>query len=228
MSTGPARARPLGSAPARRAPRSVLARRAAARRAAVRRRRLTLGVGVAAVLLLAGFLLAPVFRDAVREIRLPLRHEDIIRQQARDKGLDPALLAAVIYAESKFREGETSAAGARGLMQITPSTAHYIARLSGGTHFQTGDLATPQINIAYGSWYLRYLLRKYGGNQVLAVAAYNAGEANVDRWASAARRTGGGFTTDRIPFPETRAYVDRVISARGDYRSTYPRELGIG
>jgi soluble lytic murein transglycosylase len=233
MSTGPARARrvvsaPAGSASARSAARRRTARRTAARRGAIRRRRVTLGAGIAIVLLLAGLLLAPVFRHAVREIGLPLRHEDIIRQQAAQKDLDPALLAAVIYAESKFREGETSAAGARGLMQITPTTAHYIARLSGGTRFETGDLGTPQINIAYGSYYLRYLLRKYGGNDVLAVAAYNAGEANVDRWATAARRRGDGFTAASIPFPETRAYVERVLSARGDYRSTYGRELGIG
>jgi soluble lytic murein transglycosylase len=232
MSTGPARARRVTSAPA--APATARPGshrrpgRTAARRSAIRRRRLTLGAGFAAVLLLGGMLLAPVFRDAVREIGLPLRHEDIIRQQASQKGIDPALLAAVIYAESKFREGQISPAGARGLMQVTPDTAHYIARLSGGTSFETGDLARPQINIAYGSYYLRYLLRKYGGSKVLAVAAYNAGEANVDRWAATARQRGKAFSAATIPFPETRAYVDRVLSARADYRSRYSRELGIG
>ena len=80
--------------------------------------------------------------EAVREITLPLRHEDIIRQQAADKNLDPALIAAVIYEESKFRD-QTSHAGARGLMQITPETADFIARRSGGIRFEQGDLATP-------------------------------------------------------------------------------------
>ena len=140
----------------RRAP----ARRSAARRRTIMRRRLT-AIGAAALLAaLAAALLWPQVHHAVREITLPLRHEDIIRQQAREKGLDPALVAAVIYAESHFRDGQTSQAGALGLMQITPATARYIARKSGGTAFVVGDLATPQVNIAYGSYYLRYLLSR--------------------------------------------------------------------
>ena len=163
---------------------------------------------------------------AVREITLPLRHEDVIRQQARDKGLDPALIAAVIYEESRFRD-QTSHAGAKGLMQITPATAEYIARKSGGTQFVQGDLATPQINISYGAYYLRYLLERYGGNDELAIAAYNGGETNVDRWV---RRAGGpdGFDAARdIPFTETRDYVEDVLERRGEYRQKYGRELGL-
>src|ERR1044072_8050882 len=85
----------------------------------------------------------PFADKAVQEISLPLRHEDIIRQQAAQKGLDPSLIAGVIYVESRFRD-QTSHAGAKGLMQILPSTADYIARKSGGTAFEQGDLATPQ------------------------------------------------------------------------------------
>ena len=132
----------------------------------------------------------PQFHHAVREITLPLRHEDIIRQQAHDKGLDPALIAAVIYAESHFRDGQTSAAGALGLMQITPATAHYIAHKSGGTQFVVDDLATPQVNIAYGAYYLRYLLSRYGGNETFALAAYNARRGQrrpLDRRGAGAR-----------------------------------------
>ena len=162
--------------------------------------------------------------DAVREITLPLRHEDIIRQQARDKDVDAALIAAVIYEESKFRD-QTSHAGARGLMQITPATADYIAAKSGGTQFEQGDLATPQINIAYGAWYLDYLLDKYEGRDIAAVAAYNAGEGKVDEWVTAA----GGLETfgERdIRFPETRAYAENVLDRRGEYRDHYDDELG--
>jgi soluble lytic murein transglycosylase len=162
---------------------------------------------------------------ALREITLPLRHEDIIRQQARRKHLDPALVAAVIYQESKFAD-RTSAAGAKGLMQILPSTARFIARRSGGTAFVPSDLATPQVNIAYGTYYLRYLLDRYGGRRTLAVAAYNAGETNVNTWV---RRAGGAasFGTSDIPFPETRAYVQSVLAHEGQYRRNYARELGI-
>ena len=164
--------------------------------------------------------------DAVREITLPLRHDDIIRQQAAEKNLDPALVAAVIYEESKFRD-QTSHAGARGLMQITPATAEFIARQSGGTRFVQEDLATPQINIAYGTYYLRYLLDRYDQNEALAVAAYNAGHGNVDRWVRAA---GGAddFDVDTTSASRRRAPTSKnVLERRGEYREHYGSELGL-
>jgi soluble lytic murein transglycosylase len=195
-------------------------------RRAVRRRRLALALGVALLALLVGALTWPRFHDAVQEIALPLRHEDIIRQQAAEKDLDAALIAAVIYAESRFRDGQRSAAGAEGLMQITPATAHEIARKSGGTEFETGDLATPQVNISYGAWYLRYLMGRYAGNRAFALAAYNAGEGNVDRWIDRARQRDVDLTIAAIPFSETRTYVQGVLDAREEYRMSYARELG--
>ena len=200
-----------------------MARRTKAQRRQIRNRRLAALAGFAAICALAGVLIAPVFHHAVQEVVLPLRHEDIIRQQAKEKKLSPALIAAVIYTESRFRD-QTSHAGAKGLMQILPETAEYIARLSGGTEFEHGDLANPQINIAYGSYYLRYLLRKYGGNEALALAAYNAGEGKVDQWL------GEGRAPDdpaEIPFPETRNYVEQVLEVRPRYRDEYRRELGL-
>lgn len=157
---------------------------------------------------------------------LPLTDAAVIREQAADKHLDPALIAAVIYAETKF-EPRTSAKGALGLMQLEPETAEYIARLSGGYRFTTGDLATPKINVAYGSWYLRYLLNHYSGDEMLAVAAYNAGLANVDSWVARARAHGGELTVSEIPFAETRAYVQRVLRAQWEYRAAYPHALGL-
>jgi soluble lytic murein transglycosylase len=163
--------------------------------------------------------------EAVLEITLPLRHDDIIRQQAADKDLDAALIAAVIYEESRFRD-QTSHAGARGLMQITPDTADFIAKHSGGVRFTQSDLAEPQINIAYGSYFLRFLIDHYDGEERLAVAAYNAGLTNVDGWV--ARAGGAGdFETSDIPFPETRAYVDNVMERRGQYRDHYANDLGL-
>jgi soluble lytic murein transglycosylase len=199
---------------------------ATARRRSILRRRLT-ALGAVVALTVAAIVLGwPQVHHAVREIALPLRHEDIIRQQARDKGLDPALVAAVIYAESRFRDGQTSSAGALGLMQLTPQTAQYIARKSGGTAFVVGDLATPQVNIAYGTYYLRYLLRRYDDNETLALAAYNAGEGNVDRWISAARQRERDLSITAIPYPETRSYVTRVQDAKGEYKRTYASALG--
>jgi soluble lytic murein transglycosylase len=157
---------------------------------------------------------------------LPLTDASIIREQAAAKHLDPALIAAVIYAETKF-DPRPSVAGAQGLMQILPATAYYLAHLSGGTRFTASDLGTPSINLAYGSYYLRYLLDHYNGNQMLAVAAYNGGLANVDSWTAQANSAGERLTVTAIPFPETRAYVQRVLGAERAYRTTYAQELGL-
>jgi soluble lytic murein transglycosylase len=171
-------------------------------------------------------LVASMIDRAERNTPLPLTNADVIREQAAAKHLDPALIAAVIYAETKF-EPRPSSAGAEGLMQILPETAYFIAHLSGGTRFTASDLATPRVNVAYGSYYLRYLLDHYGGDVMLALAAYNAGEANVDTWVSRAHQNGEALSEGAIPFPETRAYVQRVLSVRRDYRSRYSQELGI-
>ena len=199
-----------------------------AKRRKILRRRLLLLAGALLAAIAFLVLLARPFADkAVQEISLPLRHEDIIRQQAADKDLDASLIAGVIYVESRFRD-QTSVAGAKGLMQILPSTADYIARKSGGTAFVQGDLATPQINIAYGSWYLRYLLDHYEGNELLALAAYNAGEGKVDEWYRDASARGEDFeAATHIPFPETRSYVGNVLDVRERYKTEYERELGI-
>jgi soluble lytic murein transglycosylase len=197
-------------------------------RAAVRRRRLALlavvaalGAGVWAVATGVGPL-----GEAVREITLPLRHDDIIRQQAADKDLDPALIAAVIYQETRFRP-RRSEAGAEGLMQIVPDTARFIARRSGGTAFELRDLDEPQISVAYGSWYLRYLIQHYDGNVALALAAYNGGMTNVDRWVNEAGGPDAFDHTRDIPFPETRDYVSDVLDRRDEYRKHYADELGL-
>jgi soluble lytic murein transglycosylase len=196
-------------------------------RARARRRRIGFLAFVAIASVVIGAALAPWADKAVQQVKLPLRHEDIIRQQARDKGLDPALIAGVIYTESHFID-QTSQAGAKGLMQLMPATADYIAGKSGGTAFEQGDLATPQVNIAYGSWYLRYLLDHYGGKVVPALAAYNAGEGKVDGWVGDAAARGETFrAAEHIPFPETRKYVENVLAARKRYAQTYARELGL-
>ena len=192
-------------------------------------RRLVPLVVVTAAVIAGGLALSghlPHLHEAVTELEYPLRHEDIISQQGRDKGVDPALIAAVIYAESRFVEGRTSSAGALGLMQITPDTARDIARRSGGIQFTTDDLASPQLNIAYRTYHLRFLLDRYAGRTLPAIAAYNAGPGNVDRWIADEARNGRELTVDRIPFPETRAYVSKVLTARKEYRRRYGPELG--
>jgi soluble lytic murein transglycosylase len=150
-------------------------------------------------------------------LRYPLSYEQIVRGHAKNYDLDPALLAAVIYRESKFDAGARSSSGAIGLMQLLPETAKGIALHTGGSRFVVQDLYDPEINVRYGSFYLRRLIDKYGDTR-LALAAYNAGQANVDAW----RAQGKG-----IVFPETREYVDSVLEARDVYADAYGEELGL-
>ena len=146
----------------------------------------------------------------------PLRYSTNVRVYASQNHLDPALLAAVIEAESKFDANARSSAGAVGLMQLTPSTAKGIAQYTGGSRFRVSDLTDPDINMRYGAWYLGHLMSKYK-NERLALAAYNAGQENVDRWQK--EHVG-------IQFSETRDYVDKVERLKKIYRRAYARELG--
>jgi soluble lytic murein transglycosylase len=167
----------------------------------------------------------PSVERVVRELTYPLHDTAIINRAAYAEHLDPAFVAAVIYAETKF-DPRTSSTGALGLMQIEPSTARYLAHLSGGSQFALRDLAHPATNIAYGSYYLRYLLNRYRGSRTLALAAYNAGMTNVDRWVANARATGTALIPASIPFPQTRAYVTKVEAATKTYRHDYAKLLG--
>jgi soluble lytic murein transglycosylase len=187
-----------------------------------RRRRARVIGGTLLVVALGAFLLANSdrFQRTLEEVTLPLQHEDIIRQQAAQKDVPADLIAAVIYNESRFRD-QTSHAGARGLMQITPSTAQVIERLSGGQTFKFDDLSNPDINIRYGTFYLHYLIQKFGDNEIAALAAYNAGETNVAAWG------GSSLSLDDIPFPETRNYVENVLEKRDEYARHYRHELGL-
>jgi len=180
------------------------------------RRVLPLTIVVAAVAGGLFYLQSPRTPDFVQRIRYPLHYESIVRGHARNYDLDPALLAAVIYQESKFHADAKSDSGAIGLMQLLPSTAHGIALHTGGANFRTDDLWNPEINIRYGAWYLGHLENKYGDERT-ALAAYNAGQQNVDHW-----RASG----EEIQFPETRAYVDRVEDLKAIYRDVYSSQLG--
>lgn len=158
--------------------------------------------------------------EQIREVTLPLRHDDVIVQQAERFDLDSALVAAVINQESGFRD-QTSSAGARGLMQITPETADTIETLSGGETFVFEDLADPELNIRYGTFYLDYLLERFAGNEIAALAGYNAGPENAAAWG------GADLEFDSIAFAETRAYVKDVLELRKQYRDNYGDELGL-
>jgi len=150
-------------------------------------------------------------------MRYPLEYEKIVVGHAENYRLEPHLLAAVIYQESKFDANAVSESGAVGLMQLLPATAQGIADRTGGSGWHERDLVDPELNVRYGSWYLRHLLDKYHDEE-LALAAYNAGQANVDRW----REKGG-----EIEFAETRHYVQRVQELKAIYARAYAAELGL-
>ena len=173
-------------------------------------------VGVA----LVGAAIFAIFRqppDFVQHIRYPLRYEAIVRGHAKNYDLDPALLAAVIYTESRFNARARSNAGAIGLMQLLPDTARGIALRTGGKNFVVDDLYVPELNVRYGAWYLRNLLNRYGDERT-ALAAYHAGQGNVDHW----RQAGVG-----VQFPETRSYVAKVLRVKKVYADAYARQLGL-
>ena len=172
-------------------------------------------VALALVLLAQPFLLE--LQETVRRFTHPLRYEEIIRAAAAENGVEPALVAGVIRTESRFNGEVRSSRGAYGLMQILPETARFISERGGFS----GDLRDPETNIRMGTWYLRYLQDQYGGDERLALAAYNSGEGQVDGWIL----EGGFDVAHDIPFEETHKYVEDVLEARDIYAELYGKNL---
>ena len=158
--------------------------------------------------------------DWYLQLRYPLHYETIIDAHADNYGLPPSLVASVIFAESGFDPQAESSAGAIGLMQLLPDTAQGIADHTGGGNYTTADLYDPELNIRYGAYYLARMQRKYSDHPQsldLALAAYNAGQGNVDRWVAEA----GAGQPVRIPFRETRNYIRKVHDVQDVYRNAY-------
>jgi len=163
------------------------------------------------------FLVIAVFSAVYVYSRYPLKHFGIIRANAERYGLDPALVCAVIHTESKFRDDALSPKGASGLMQITEPTAGWIAGRLGLAGYDYARIFDPELNIELGCYYARWLLDRYNGDEDLALAAYNAGIGNVDKWLRNPDYSSGGKSLDYIPFKETRDFVRRVADARRVY-----------
>jgi Soluble lytic murein transglycosylase and related regulatory proteins (some contain LysM/invasin domains) len=180
-------------------------------------KRLLIAFAGVALLVVAAVAITRHQPDFMLRIRYPLRYEQIVRGHAKNYDLDPSLLAAVIYTESRFDARARSDAGAIGLMQLLPDTAQGIAARTGGDAFVVDDLYVPELNVRYGAWYLRNLLNRYGDERT-ALAAYHAGPGNVDRW----RKQGIG-----IQFPETRSYVAKVERVKKIYAGVYVDELRL-
>jgi soluble lytic murein transglycosylase len=160
---------------------------------------------VALLLFLAG-----AFALLARAYEGTRSQEEIVEAAAREQGLDPRLVMAVIKCESGGRPDAVSPAGARGLMQIMPGTAARVASRMGLPAPSNEDLFDPEINVRLGCRYLADLRREFGDDR-LALAAYNAGPGNAKKWAARCPGKDGAAVVRREAFPETRAYVDRVL-----------------
>ncbi len=157
----------------------------------------------------------------------PLAYEDAINRDARRNDLDPALVAAVVWRESDYDPAARSSRGAEGLMQVLPSTARYIESQPDPPPGRALDIRDPEVNVSFGSWYLRYLIDRHGGSVPQALAAYNGGPGNLRSWKAEALAKGTEFRIpDDIPFEETRNYVTDVIDAWAVYREAYGDRLG--
>ncbi|MDD2629832.1 MAG: lytic transglycosylase domain-containing protein [Limnochordia bacterium] len=151
----------------------------------------------------------------------PISYGDKIAFYAEKHGLDPFLVYAVMYIESRINPEAISPRGARGLMQIMPDTAQWIASEIGLTGFDEDMLSIPSINILMGTWYLASLYREFGSSDVVVLAAYNAGRGNVARWLTDNTWSGRVTDVDQIPFGETREFVRRVMRVRDWYNYVY-------
>lgn len=152
----------------------------------------------------------------------PQEYSGYVSQYAQEYDVDEALVYSVIRTESGFRAEVESSVGARGLMQIMPDTFEWLQTLHDSqVTYSDSDLYDPEINIKYGTFYLSYLIDHYNGNELLAVAAYNAGFANVDSWLEDERYSSDGLTLSDIPYNETSQYVERVEKTKSVYESLY-------
>lgn len=156
-----------------------------------------------------------------RKVLYPFDFRPSVERAAVQQGIDPLLVAAVIRTESKFSPRVHSPRGAVGLMQLMPDTARWIAGELGEPFPGTQALENPEVNIRYGVWYLRSLQQEFSGNEMLVLAAYNAGRGNVQQWMAEYGWTESFADPDQLPFGETRSYVKKVLAARTKYRALY-------
>lgn len=154
----------------------------------------------------------------------PRPHQDLVYSMAAQYDVDPLLVFAVIRAESKYQTWAESPRGAKGLMQIMPETAAWIADQMKITDFEAEHLHDPEMNICLGCWYLHDLQKEFKGSLPLTVAAYNAGRGRVSQWQEAGQWNGSADSLRDIPFPETREYVKNVLANYRAYHAIYDKD----
>jgi len=158
---------------------------------------------------------------SLEKIIYPYPKQAIIEKYAKLYGVDPLFVVSVIREESKFLSKSESHKGAKGLMQLMPSTAQSIAVSLGDKTYREEDLLNPEKNIQYGTWYLASLQKVFANNKTLVTAAYNGGRGHVQEWINNGQIDPNNIRLQDIPFKETRDYVGRVLKSYEKYNQLY-------
>ena len=154
----------------------------------------------------------------------PFSYKEFVVPEAGKYGLDPLLIVSIIRVESSFKQTAISQKGARGLMQVMPTTGFWIAEQIGLEDISEEKMCDPSINILLGTWYLNDLLQQFGGELYPALAAYNGGRGHVKKWLDGGIWDGKKENLEDIPFVETRCFVRKVIQTYGRYNRIYGGE----
>ena len=178
---------------------------------------------IASVVIFLAFAIYLTFASEAfqRHYLYPFPYRDTVETYSDRYRVDPYLAIAVIKTESKFQDGVHSHRGAIGLMQLMPDTAAWIAKQLDDQDFSLERLHEPDMNIRYGTWYLSSLRDEFQGNEVLMLAAYNAGRGNVHEWMDTYGWTMDFSAVDEIPYEETKAYVASVLKNKKKYEALY-------
>lgn len=178
------------------------------------------------LLLLAAALILLCQSGNILRVFFPVEYENVIKKYSQEYGVDPYMVMAVIKSESNFEQEAVSHKQARGLMQVTQSTAVWLAEKLGITDFSEDDIYKPDVNIRLGCYYLSYLSGLYGGNDKCALAAYNAGSGTVDQWLADGSYSKDGETLYKVPYRETEQYINKVLNYQKMYRILYRVRAG--
>ena len=176
------------------------------------------------LVMLLGIMVVVLFNSSwFLKLFYPYPHEELVKKYSQQYDVDPYLVLAVIRTESRFLTQASSRVGAKGLMQIMPETAVWIARQMKLTDFSEDKLFQPDYNIPMGIWYLAYLNKTFNSDMTKTLAAYNAGEHKVRKWLNDGTWSGNLQDTAQIPYEETRNYVDRVLFDYHVYKRIYQK-----
>lgn len=162
-----------------------------------------------------------VIENVEKKYLYPYPYEDIVGKYAKQYNIDKSLVASIILAESHFTSDAKSHRGAVGLMQIMPDTGAWIAKNIGDKSYNAEKLYDPETNIHYGVWYISFLMKEFKNNEVLTVAAYNAGHGQIEEWIKMYRWGKDFRDFKQIPFEETRNYVEKVFNNKKSYQKLY-------